>query len=86
MPFLHSNTSSLETHFSEMRAKGADTAQKHTTAIATAEHRKASDSLHSHHNCWYEGTVDKDKVQVNSSGFDGKICSSKAMRKKIFDT
>ena len=50
IPFLNSNYSSLESHFSEIRAQGDDTPKKYIVGIENIEYRKAAVSLSIHNN------------------------------------
>ena len=53
VPFLYSNQSSLESHFSQMRARRADTLQGYITGLASIGGIKTNKALTMHHNKMY---------------------------------
>jgi hypothetical protein len=86
VPFLFSNQSSLESFFSQIRARNADTPQKYCAAIGTMETTKTMTALNAHQNRMYNGTVHADEVQVAVSGFDQAIASTFHLRSSLVET
>ncbi|GFH57354.1 hypothetical protein CTEN210_13830 [Chaetoceros tenuissimus] len=76
IPFLFSNTSSLESFFSQIRARNADTPQKYCAAVSALESKKTMDALKQQQNRMYEGTVDENEIQVATFGFDESVQST----------
>ena len=62
VPFLYSNQSSLESHFSQMRARGDGTAQRYARGIVCLETQKVSSPLRN--NRMYIG--DENETQLSS--------------------
>ena len=62
--FLHSNASSLELHFSKVRAQGVDTPNTCIVGVENNECRKASVSLSMCNNIMCANVVDEDEDQI----------------------
>ena len=86
VPFLYSNQSSLESHFSQMRARGSDSPQKYISGIAAIETAKMAKSLSLHKNKWYEGTVDDGEVGLACTPFERAMQITTEKRNQIVQT
>ena len=84
VPFLYSNQSSLESHFSQMRARGSDSPQKYITGITALETTKMANTLSLHSNKCYEGTIDNNEESVAFSPFEKAMSITISRRKQIF--
>lgn len=74
--FLFSNQSSLESHFSQMRGRNADTPQAYVLAIGSLESIKTHGTLNMHSNKMYSETVDEGEVQVAVTSYEKATMST----------
>ena len=82
IPFFHSNPSSLESHFSEMRAQGADAPKKYVVGIVNYDYQKSSVSLSVQSNSKHTNEVDEDEEHF---GFLDLIPKHAVLKKNEID-
>ena len=79
VPFLHSNTSSLEAHFSLMRSCNADTPSTYQSKTAIVNNKKAMDEMNRNNKC-YEAN---DETAINMSSLENLTGRRDKLREKI---
>jgi len=68
VPFLHSNTSSFESHFSQTRAMNADTPKRYGTAVAVIDANKAR--IHINSSKSYSAEDMEGENNISTSSFE----------------